>query len=529
MPSTTFLLVYSAQLAIAAGVTALALAAAARHAPALRLVTWRGVIAAAWLLPLTALLPATGRAAPTPGSAAAGVGLVVFETARSTAYAPPPDWARWIVTLAVVGALVRLVWIFAVVVVVGRRLSRLAPAHLPEFEDVRDSLGVEARLVWRDDVAHPFTFGDRPAAVVLPTWTRGAHADVRRAIVTHELVHAARRDWRWLLAEESALAPLWWHPVSWLARRELQQAREEIVDRATVARIGSRRRYVELLMTLAERRPATLALSVPVFTRRQLPRRVAALASEVRMSRTRLALVSLSIVVSATVGLVAASRALPLPAADWAAQGDAGPSSTAGPLEQGAYAAPRDAAPPSRVAYVAPQLPPSVPITGDIDVELRLVLDAAGRVAEARATSLRGVTGSGADAIAAAALTAARQWRFAAPSASPLVITTTLTLEPSTAAGVPAFSTRERPVPVHLIAASYPQEDERAGTEGRADVEVTIDAAGQVSSTRVVKATTPAMGEAAAAALRQSTFVPGMRDGTPVPVTVTIAVRFALK
>jgi TonB family protein len=346
-------------------------------------------------------------------------------------------------------------------------------------------------------------------------------------MLTHELMHAVRRDWRWLLAEECALAPLWWHPVSWLARRELQQAREEIVDRATAARIGSRRRYAEMLMTLAERRPAALALSVPVFTRRQLPRRVAALVSEVRMSRTRLALVAVSVVVSATVSLVAASRAVPLPAAGWSAPNAAQASTAPGPLERQAYAAPRDAAPPARLTYVAPQPPPSTPMTGAIDVELRLVLDAAGLVAEARATSVRGVTGSAADAVAAAALTAARKWRFAPPSAAPLVMTTTLTLEPSN--GGPHVSTRERPIPVQLIAARYPQEDERVGTEGLAEVEVTIDAGGHVSGTRVVKATTPAMGEAAAAALRQSTFVPGMRDGAPVPVTVTIAVRFALK
>jgi TonB family protein len=527
MPSATFLLVYAVQLALAAGVTALVLAAAARHAPALRLAAWRGVVAGAWLLPLTALLPESPAAGPAHHAPVTSVGLVPLETARATAYATPPDWASWIVAAAVAGALIRIAWIVAVVIVMSRRLDRVAPAHLPEFDDLRDSLGVEARLVWRDDVAHPFTFGDRPASVVLPAWTRDARTDLK-AMLTHELMHAVRRDWRWLLAEECALAPLWWHPVSWLARRELQQAREEIVDRATVARIGSRRRYVEMLMTLAERRPATLALSVPVFTR-QLPRRVAALVSEVRMSRTRLVVAAVSVVVSATVSLVAASKAVPLPAAGWSARSAAQPSSTPGPLEQQAYAAPRDAAPPSRLAYVAPQPPPSTPMTGDIDVELRLVLDAAGVVAEARATRVGGVTGRAADEIAAAALTAARKWRFAPPSAAPLVITTTLTLEPSNVAGGPPFSTRERPIPVQLIAAGYPQEDERAGTEGLAEVEVTIDAGGHVSGTRVVKATTPAMGEAAAAALRRSTFVPGMRDGAPVPVTVTISVRFALK
>ena len=529
MPSTTFLLAYSAQLALVAGVTALVLAARARRLPALRLVTWRGVIVLAWLLPLTALLPERESTTTAPAPTAVSDALTPTDLPMAAGAVLGPDWGRWVGLSLVCGAAVRFAWIAGAVLLVGRRLRSSAPSVMALFEEQRARHGIDARLVYRDDVTHPFTFGDNPATVVLPAWTRDADVDVLRAIVTHELVHAARRDWRWLVVEECALAPLWFHPATWLARVELRQAREEIVDRETVTRLGSRRRYLEVLMALADRRPAPVAFAVPVFHARQLPRRVTALLSEVPMSRTRFAVTVLSVLASASASVAAASHALPLPALAWFAP-PAQPAPGPGPLEQKAYVAPRDATPPARLTYVAPVLPKDVPVTGDIDVELRLVLDGAGTVAEARATSVRGgVPADATGSVATAVLAAARKWRFAAPAAAPLALTTTITLEPSPSGGVATLATRERPAPIQLIAAAYPEDDQNAGTEGVAEVEVTIDAAGRVSETRIVKATTPAMGEAAVEALRRSTFRPGMRDGAPVPVTVTIAIRFALK
>ena len=50
-----------------------------------------------------------------------------------------------------------------------------------------------------------------------------------------------------------------------------------------------------------------------------------------------------------------------------------------------------------------------------------------------------------------------------------------------------------------------------------------------MTGTRVVKPLAPELDAAAAAALGASTFRPGMKDGRPVPVTVTITVAFRLK
>ena len=72
---------------------------------------------------------------------------------------------------------------------------------------------MRARLVWLSGLAHPFTFGHHPAIVAMPADLASAPSPTLRAIFTHELLHVARRDWRWLLAEEAATVLLWFHPA----------------------------------------------------------------------------------------------------------------------------------------------------------------------------------------------------------------------------------------------------------------------------------------------------------------------------
>jgi TonB family protein len=390
---------------------------------------------------------------------------------------------------------------------------------------------VQARLVWHRDAVHPFTYGSRPATVVVPARLSSAPREILDAVFTHELLHVARRDWRTMIVEEVAAAPLWFHPAIWLARRELGQAREEIVDRATVAQTGARRRYVEMLLWLSEAPADGSALSLALLTARQLPRRIAALLSEVPMSRIRIVSTCAAILCSCVVSVAAAVRVMPLPSVTWLddhllAQPAA--SSQPGPLERQAYVAPRDAPPPTRETYVPPVLPASA--AGEINAELRLVLDAQGRVAEARALKVTALSMTlGIDAVGAAVVDAARRWRFAPPAMAPLAVTASLTLQPTMSGNLPAYSTRERPVPVHIRNADYPDDAKKAQVEGTAQVEIDIDVTGRVAEARLVSATRPSMGDAAIAALRQSTFRPGMKDGQAVPVTVTIMMRFALK
>jgi TonB family protein len=534
MLSAPMVLTHAAQLAVLAILSGAVLALTARRLPALRLVTWRAFLAAAWLLPLLALrqptpAPASPASTPQPAGVAILSSLDHLEVAAGAT-----DWWPWLAASLIAGSVARLVQL-GVGVVRLRQVSRQGPAASdPLFDALREGMGLSARLVWHPAAGQSFTFGSAPATVVVPAHLSSASDDIRRAIFTHELLHVRRRDWRALLVEELISAPFWFHPGIWVARRELRQAREEIVDSATVAATGRRRAYVEVLMSLAERPAPQVALSVPFFAVRQLPRRIAALRQEAPMSIARAVSAASAVAVCCMVSLVAAVQALPLPTAsrfDGLTAVLQSPTSEPGPLEREAYVAPKDARPPARVSFVTPALPESLAVKGPIEMELRMILDATGRVAEARVlkVSAPGLDQSATSSITAAVVGAVRQWRYAAPTAAPLAITTSMVLEAEGAYSRPAYSTTERPIAIAIKPAVYPDDAMKTQTEGTATVQVTIDANGRVSGTKLVESTTPSMGEAAIVALKESIFHPGMRDGKAVPVTVTITVRFALK
>ena len=91
----------------------------------------------------------------------------------------------------------------------------------------------------------------RPA-IVFPldarTWSP---ADVRRAL-THELEHVRRRDWITFCLARTICAVYWFHPLVWIANRQLCVDAERACDDA-VLRDDHAVGYADQLVTLAER------------------------------------------------------------------------------------------------------------------------------------------------------------------------------------------------------------------------------------------------------------------------------------
>jgi len=77
--------------------------------------------------------------------------------------------------------------------------------------------------------------------------------------------------------------------------------------------------------------------------------------------------------------------------------------------------------------------------------------------------------------------------------------------------------------PVH-----YPEDLKRARISGEAIVEVVIDARGypEPGSVVVIGATYSAFGAAAARAITESCYSPGLRDGQPVRVRLAVPIKF---
>jgi bla regulator protein BlaR1 len=101
-------------------------------------------------------------------------------------------------------------------------------------------------------IVGPMTCGVVRPAIVFPldvrTWRE---ADVRRAL-THELEHVRRSDWVGLCLARAICAVYWFHPLVWIANRQLCVNAERACDDA-VLRNSHAFGYADQLVTLAER------------------------------------------------------------------------------------------------------------------------------------------------------------------------------------------------------------------------------------------------------------------------------------
>jgi TonB family protein len=83
------------------------------------------------------------------------------------------------------------------------------------------------------------------------------------------------------------------------------------------------------------------------------------------------------------------------------------------------------------------------------------------------------------------------------------------------------------PRKLHHVDPEYPLDARRARLEGAVTLECTISPEGEVSDIRVVKGH-PLLDQAAIEAVRLWKFAPTLVDGTPVPVLMSVTVRFTL-
>jgi hypothetical protein len=300
--------------------------------PRLRLRTWHGILGAALLLPVMQ----RWRIDAASPSVDAAAGAARFA------------WEPWLAAFVVVGIAARAGWMAAGL----RQLRRLRLTAMPWrplpgwYRGLAADAGVSASLAASHDIDSAVTFGVRRPAILGPWRLLGAPESHQRAIVAHELHHVARRDWVWVLAEEALRTVLWWHPAIWLALGEAQLAREEIVDRRTIAATGNRTGYLEALIAAVDPAgAATPGFGSRFYRRRQLFTRVRRLLEEESMSKARMLAVTVVLAIALPVTVLGASAAFPLTAAQAViAMQDPPPPPPPPPPER--VASPRDVPPP---------------------------------------------------------------------------------------------------------------------------------------------------------------------------------------
>jgi TonB family protein len=132
-----------------------------------------------------------------------------------------------VVALRLGGGLLRLAW-----------MSRQATPQLHEswlrcVGELCDEYKIsrEVRVLQcGNPVAMPLTWGVLKPIVLLPGKAGEWTANRVRMVLSHELSHAARYDWIMQIAAELARGLYWFHPLAWMAARNLRQESERACD-----------------------------------------------------------------------------------------------------------------------------------------------------------------------------------------------------------------------------------------------------------------------------------------------------------
>lgn len=120
------------------------------------------------------------------------------------------------------------------------------------LEDLAGSLGIRrpVRVLESDCAPMPLTWGVLRPVVVLPDDAPAWQPARLAAVLLHELVHVQRLD---LLAQgvaQAACCLFWFHPLAWLALRQLRKERERACDDAVLLRGVAPHDYAGYLMDL---------------------------------------------------------------------------------------------------------------------------------------------------------------------------------------------------------------------------------------------------------------------------------------
>ncbi|MFC2161637.1 energy transducer TonB [Acidobacteriota bacterium] len=203
-------------------------------------------------------------------------------------------------------------------------------------------------------------------------------------------------------------------------------------------------------------------------------------------------------------------------------------------LERGAVKAVGETKPPqliNKVDPVYPEIAKRARVEGIVILNVRT--DEDGRVDQVK------VANSKDSLLTRAAIEAVKQWRYE-PFYSrgvryPIVFNVTVRFQLSNAMdeaakqGVPVGDTSlVRPEIIHQVEPVYPERARRAGIEGIVMMRVKTDSEGNVNTVTVLRSDSTILNQAAIDAVNQWKYQPIYRNGVPIPIVTTVAVKFRL-
>jgi TonB family protein len=378
----------------------------------------------------------------------------------------------------------------------------------------------------------------------------------------------------------------WFHPAVWWVLEQVQLSREQVIDRRVVTRTGARRAYMDALMAFAEG-GRTASMSMAFLQRRHLKFRLQHLSREQHMSHRHLTSTMASLVALMVTVAGGVSRALPLDVPSIGAQTVQEATFEIRLAERDPARGLVQAAGPdgTRIYLHSPAVATAADVTdasvidggsSGFSVAVRFSDAASARMASATRPHLGRPVAILLDSRVIAVATvrtpisdravltghfsedearriAAGLWRTTAPSRAPGAAQSVVPRDapiagdgrqtggsasaPAAAAASqapPANSQDDRvtmPTPTFRVNPEYTQAALKAGIEGTVLLNIVVEADGTVGDAFVTESldTIYGLDEQALAAAKQWRFRPGTQDGTPVPVRVTLEMRFTLK
>jgi TonB family protein len=391
---------YSAQVMILVAAAAVAVKLARLRHARLRLLVYQAVLAACVLLPwLERWLPQ---------EESSGLVTVSVSTWNAVLGSAPAgarlDIAGWMAWLLAAGAVVRLAWI-------GCGLLRLR--HLRTHAvHIENAEGRPARIYVSRQIPGPATYGVLRPVILMPE-----HLSGNKAVLRHELIHIARFDWVWRLAEECALCLFWFHPAVWWLKSEIELAREQVVDGQTVSAVGSAGDYVQALVDVAARQIGQRPVLASEFLgKSSLRSRVEMLLAGTRESGRKVFCSGVAIAGCLAIAGWTSARALPLYWSDEAAADHASAQPDQQKAENSHQTASDDAPKQIRVGgatqeeKLVKKVTPVYPKAAkDAHIQGKVVLDVA-ISKEGRVTSVEPVSGPA--ELIQSAVDAVKQWEY---------------------------------------------------------------------------------------------------------------------
>ena len=522
-------------------ILAAALAAAAglrRASAAVRHFVWTAALAAMVVLPAALLVapkwswrvetaePVRAAVAVSQGQ----VGTILKNTGGKTTGATNTS-TEWVVGLWVLG----FAAVAARFLVGAGRASWMAPRAAEArhadtmLEELRRGMGIRrrVRVLESADAAMPLTWGILRPVVLLPEGAGQWPPARLRAVLLHELAHVGRLDLVAQAIAQAACCLYWFHPLAWMAARQLRKERERACDDAVVSGGVAAPDYaghlMELVRALAARRsrwedaPAMAEAS-------DLERRVRALLDGTR-SRKPLSRRAAMAVASAAIAVL-------LPVAAITAQAQATRGSLVGVVED----ASRARVPNCQVTVNGLDGPGQWAARSNAAGEYSFAAIPPGRYAlEIRAP---GFAAFKRDTTVAAGKTA----RVDATLDLGEVSETVVVMGQKPAGDTPPAAPMARPPHrirvggnvqatklIHMVKPEYPAELQQLGVQGTVVMRAVISMSGELLNLDAVNADVDArLAKAALDAVDQWKYQPTLLNGQPVEVVTTITVDFQL-